>query len=524
MSDNNYTSDILSKWNTFRIRIIFQGMLVGGLTGILIVIYRILAESALEFCSNTYIYLREYPFLIPLWLLILTLMGIFIGYLVEKEPMISGSGIPQVEGVLLRKLKLNWFKVLVFKFVGGIVSLGGGLSVGREGPSIQMGAVLADGYCELTKRPKIKKNFLITAGASAGLAASFNAPLAGVIFALEEVHKNFSPIVLTTTLAASITSSFVAGNFFGMKPIFHVDIKETIPLRSYPYLIILGVILGVTGILFNKGLLKTQDLYSKQRFLQKKYWPIIPFLLACLLGFFIPEVLGGGHTLIDLLLNSNSFSLVFLFELVIIKYVFTVICYGSTSPGGIFLPLLAIGALIGAIYASIIIKYFGFNESYLSNIIIIAMAGYFTSIVKAPITGMILLTEMTGSFSHLLSIAVVSIIAYIIAELLNSKPIYESLFERLIPTSKNTFHGESKNKVILEIPICLESKLQNKMISEINWPANCLIAAIKRGDDEIIPKGDTIMYASDYLIVLTNEDTASNINDCLCEYGGVTQF
>ena len=396
--------------------------------------------------------------------------------------------------------------------------------MGREGPSIQMGAVLADGYCEVTKRPKIKRNFLITAGASAGLAASFNAPLAGVIFALEEVHKNFSPIVLTTTLAASITSSFVAGNFFGMEPIFHVNIKDAIPLTSYPYLIVLGIIVGITGIFFNKGLLKTQDLYAKQKLVKKKYWPIIPFLLAGVLGFFIPEVLGGGHVLIDSVLNSNSFSLIFLFQLLIVKYIFTLICYGSTSPGGIFLPLLVIGSLIGIIYGSILVKYLGFNQTYIPNLIIIAMAGYFTAIVKAPITGMILLTEMTGSFSHLLSIALVSIIAYTITELLNSKPIYESLFERLIPSSKNVFHGESKHKVILEIPVCLESKLENKMISEIEWPSNCLIAAIKRGDAEIIPKGNTIMYASDYLIVLTNEDSASNINDCLSQYGGVSQL
>ncbi|GAA0178758.1 ClC family H(+)/Cl(-) exchange transporter [Clostridium sediminicola] len=519
MSNKSDTSTTLLKWHNFRIKIIFQGVLVGVFAGLLIVFYRYLVEKAFHVTTEGYAFLRENTQYIPIGIAILVILGIIVGYLVEKEPMISGSGIPQVEGVLLRKLDMNWARVITYKFFGGLIALAAGLSVGREGPSIQMGAAVGEGFTKLTKRPKIKEKYLITAGASAGLAAAFNAPLAGVMFSLEEVHKNFSPIVLTTSLAASITSDFVSKHFFGLKPIFDFNITHSIPLKDYPYLLVLGIIIGFGGVLFNKGILTAQNLYGKQKVLSKKYWPIIPFILAGILGVYIPEVLGGGHELIVSLTHSTPIPLISLVVVIIVKYLFTIISYGSAAPGGIFLPLLVIGALIGAIYGIILSNYFGFSNTYIVNFIIIAMAGYFTAVVKAPITGMVLLTEMTGSFSHLLSIAFVCIIAYVITDLLNSEPIYESLFERVLSKSDNIFKGESNNKVIIEVPVCVESFLEDKKICQVDWPCSCLIAALKRGEKEIIPRGDTVIYAGDYLIVLANEDTASSIQECLTSFG-----
>jgi Trk K+ transport system NAD-binding subunit len=144
------------------------------------------------------------------------------------------------------------------------------------------------------------------------------------------------------------------------------------------------------------------------------------------------------------------------------------------------------------------------------------MAGYFTAVVRAPITGTILITEMTGSFSHLLPLAIVSIVAYIVADILGSKPIYESLLERILrkPGEENTI-GDKKNKAILEFAVCMGSDLDGKQIKQVKWPAYCLLVAVKRGEDEIIPKGDTVIFPGDYLIILTNEDRVSKINDTL---------
>jgi len=144
------------------------------------------------------------------------------------------------------------------------------------------------------------------------------------------------------------------------------------------------------------------------------------------------------------------------------------------------------------------------------------MAGYFAAVVRSPITGTILITEMTGTFSHLLSLTIVSIVAYIVADILGSKPIYEALLERILHNQGEKISiGNKKNKAILEFAVCMSSHLDGKQIKEVNWPSLCLLVAVKWGENEIIPKGDTIIFPGDCLIVLTNEDRVSKINDAL---------
>ncbi len=522
MSENqNNTFNTIFHWHSFRLKLVFQAIGVGIFAGLLIVLYRIALEKALVLIHKIYEILTLKPYLTPIWIGVILFIGIIVGFITKAEPMVSGSGIPQVEGVLLRKLKMTWWKVILGKFFGGVLAIGSGLSLGREGPSVQLGAAVGQGFSKIFKRVKLEEKYLITSGASAGLAAAFNAPLAGVMFALEEVHKNFSPVVLLSSLAAALSADFVSSSFFGLKPVINISGLSPLPLKSYMFIIILGVIIGVLGVLFNKSILTIQKLYSKIRFIPKTFWILIPLLISVGLGFVLPQVLGGGHELIVSLLTPNNFPLTFLLVLLFVKFLFTMVSYGSGAPGGIFLPLLSIGALIGCIYGFLSVQLFHLDTAYISSFIVLAMAGYFTAVVRAPITGIILITEMTGSFNHLLSLAVVSIIAYLVADLLGSKPIYESLLDRILQKQgDNLTIGNKKNKSLLEFSICMGSMLDGKHIKEIKWPSHCLLVAVKRGGNEIIPKGDTQLSAGDYIIVLTNEDKVSKINDLLIKMVG----
>lgn len=516
---NTYNS--LFHWQSFRLKLVFEGIAVGIIAGFLIVMYRYVLEKALGIMFGIYNALEARPLLIPVWIGALILIGYIIGILVKQEPMISGSGIPQVEGVLLGKLKMKWWKVIISKFTGGILSIGSGLSLGREGPSVQLGAAIGQGFSKIFKRIKIEEKYLITSGASAGLSAAFNAPLAGVMFALEEVHKNFSPLVLLSSLSAALSADYVSSKFFGLKPVLNFKNLSILPLDYYFHIIILGVVIGILGMVFNKTLIKTQRLYSRLKWIPKELWIIIPLLLSVILGFLLPEVLGGGHELIVTLFTASNLSIAALLVLLIVKFLFTMISYGSGAPGGIFLPLLAIGALIGYIYGFALVNFLHLDNTYIYSFIILAMAGYFTAVVRAPITGIILITEMTGSFNHLLSLAIVSITAYIVTDILGSKPIYESLLERLLHKQDDgTTIGNKKHKAILEFAICMGSMLDGKEIKSIKWPSHCLLVAVKRGEQEIIPKGDTVINSGDYLIVLTNEDRVSKINDALIKMVG----
>lgn len=515
---NTYNS--LFHWHSFKLKLVFEGIGVGIITGLLVVLYRYSLEKASDVLNDIYKIISTKLILVVPWIVALVLLGYIVGLMVKHEPMISGSGIPQVEGVLLRKLDMTWWKVILGKFIGGILSIGSGLSLGREGPSVQLGAAIGQGFSKIFKRVKIEEKYLITSGASAGLAAAFNAPLAGVMFALEEVHKNFSPLILLSALSAALSSDFVASEFFGLKPVFTLGKLAALPLSLYFYIIILGIFLGALGVVFNRTILKTQNIYAAQKWLPKEMRIIVPLLTSVIIGILLPQILGGGHELITSLI-ANKFSLIILLIFVLTKFLFTMISYGSGAPGGIFLPLLAIGALIGNIYGIIFVYFVHFDIIYINTFIILAMAGYFTAVVRAPITGTILITEMTGSFSYLLPLAIVSIVAYIVADILGSKPIYESLLERFLHnTGEETAIGNKKEKAILEFAVCMGSVLDGKLIKEVKWPASCLLVAVKRGENEILPKGDTVIFPGDYLIVLTNEDRVSKINDALIKMAG----
>lgn len=510
----NNTKKVISHWHNFKLKIIIEGIIVGFFAGLVVTFYRFLLENALKFSKYIYSIQLKNIWLIPLWLLLLIPTAYLVGLIVKKDPMTAGSGIPQVEGILIDKLSMNWLSVIIGKFVGGVLCIGAGLSLGREGPSIQIGAAVGQGISKILKRIKIEEKFLITSGASAGLSAAFSAPLAGAVFALEEVHKNFSPLVMTSALAASITSAFVAKHFFGLDPVFSFQHINQLPLENYLYVIILGIITGLLGVFFNKTLLNTQSLYLKQKWLPSQARPIIPFIIAALLGLLLPEVLGGGSDVVVSIMSTN-FTLKMLLIILIVKFYFTMISFGSSAPGGIFLPLLVIGALIGNIYFDGLGYFFGFNNIYKDNFIILAMAGYFSAIVKSPITGCILITEMTGSFSHLLPIAMISLISYVTADLMRSKPVYEALLERILNKGQGKFKVEYENKIVIELPVCIGSTLDGKNVKEITWPPNCLIVGIKRGEKELIPKGDTLISSGDYLIVLTNEDRAADLREDL---------
>lgn len=507
--------NMLKRLENLKYKLILDSLLVGASVGFVIVFHRIILSSLSHKFTNFYEKASGNYLLIPIIFSVLILLGYIVGKMVKKEPMISGSGIPQVTGVLTRNLKQNWFSVLFYKFVGGLICLVAGLSLGREGPSVQMGACIGEGISEKTNKLDNEKKYLITSGSSAGLSAAFNAPISGVMFSLEETHKNFSTLVLVSAMIASLTADFISKNFFGLTPSLYFPKLNSLPLKYYWGLILLGIIIGTSGVIFCKGLLKTQNLYTKIN-LSTEIKCIIPFVITGIMGITLPIVLGGGHDLIMELKNSH-FTIMFLISLIVIKFLFTFVCFGSGAPGGIFFPLLVLGALVGNLIGLICIRYFGIPNIYLMNFIVLAMAGHFASIVKAPITAILLISEMTGSLNHLLSLAVVVIVSQLTSDILNSEPIYESLLERILSKGENKYEGRVGKKTLIEISVQVCSKIDNKKIKDINWPENCLVVSVHRGEKEILPKGDTIIKSGDLLVIMVNEDTVPIMIESLTE-------
>ena len=499
-----------------KLPIIGKSLIVGLLTGLVVVCYRLLLTQAEHFSFWLYAVVSGQPWRVAGIFVALAALGYGIGCLIKAEPMISGSGIPQVKGLLTGHFQYHWLRVLLAKFIGGAACLAAGLSLGREGPSIQLGACVAQGVGQFQAKSNAEKKLLIASGASAGLAVAFNAPLAGVVFAIEEVFKYFSPLILLSTMMAAISADFVARIIFGVQPIFHFAIESIIPLSQYWLLFVLGGLLGLFGASYNWLLLKIQSLYRRIPRLDPRLRPVIPMLMAGVLGFSLPAVLCGGSVITDTL--DLSLGLGYLCLLFVVKLFFSLISFGSGVPGGIFFPLLVLGALLGAVFGKLAILGLGVEPSLFVNFVILAMAGYFTAIVRAPITGVILLLEMTGSFSQLLSLSVVALAAYVVADALKSTPIYESLLEQRIAEQDERERVSSfQGQVVMEMIVHYGAAVENRPVKELHFPECCLLVAIRRRGREIIPHGATILRADDYLIFLASAADEAQTRTCLQE-------
>ena len=523
---------------------IFSGIIVGTYTLLLkkISVFREFFTTNLEFSK------------IIVGITVFILMGIAVQFMLSKYPLISGSGIPQVSGLLTKKVKFKWFGELVTKFVGGILAIGTGMSLGREGPSVHLGALVGSGVKEIAKRSEVEEKYLVTCGASAGISSTFNAPLAGVIFSLEELHKFFSPLLLICTLVASGTSNFVSRMILGSHTSFQYNfiLPKGIPYYIFALItVIFCIIITITGKAFSYFLLLIQKSYKKLKL--NKYVKMALFMvMAYIIAVFFSDITGGGHELIEEMFGKNVLLRTVIIILVL-KFFYTMLCYATGAPGGIFLPMLVIGALTGKVYGEILNHYFSIPSEIIVHFMLLGMAAYFTAVVKAPITGITLILEMTGNFSYLYMLIIVCTITYIFTELLKMEPIYERLYLNMFHKqilAENKEHSENekrarkleilekwwKNKkidigvksnrknvedkiVTLLIPVGANSEFDNKMVKELNLPENLLIVSVRKAGKDSIARGDTLIQSGNQLVIITDYTTAQKYAGELKEKG-----
>lgn len=419
------------KVNVKRLLIITgYGVFIGGLVGVLISLYRKIVTLLQGKMIGFYAGARGSVLNFILVLFVIGLLAFIVGKLTQKEPKIGGSGIPQVSGQLKGIMDVKWKPVLLFKFVGGLIGLGSGLTVGREGPSVQMGATLGQAVADSLQKDENDKRLFITAGAAAGLSAAFNAPLSGLVFVLEELHQKFDKYIFLIAAASAYLADYVSGVFFGASPVINVGRLVDIPLEKYHFIILLALIVGFLAQYFIKGIYYVKKLYEKLKLpLYAKV--MIPFLVTAIVVIFVPDLFGSGEHFIFLPLEGNigiDRQIFLLFT----KFLLLLLAFCSGMPGGIFLPMLVLGSLIGNIFASAMVSMGIFGQEYILIFSLIAMAANFSAIVRSPITAMLLIIEMTGAFTYFLPLGLGVMISYLLIESLKIKPVYEVLLEMML--------------------------------------------------------------------------------------------
>lgn len=419
----------------FFVLLLGEGLIAGAGGGLLALLYHGAVVCAARVLTSILSYIRVNPVLAVLWFAALMAMAFGVGKLMKLEPMISGSGIAQTEGEVTGRLSQNWKKVIPGKFLGGFLCLIGGLSLGQGGPCVQVGTMAGKALAELLGRDKAQTRHMMICAAGAGLAVAFNAPLAGAAFVLERLNRKFTVPHFTGVFLSCITAALIRCFVLGFHPVFRFKAGSVFPPGQYGLLVLFGVLCGCMGAVYNWLMIKTLDLYKKVKCFGAVRRLITAFLCAGLLGFVMPAVLGSGQELIKTL-TDGKLALSFILAAFVVKLMFSAVSLGCGAPGGIFFPLLALGALTGGAFASAGAEFFGMNPLYANHLILFAMAGFLTASARTPLTGILLLLEMTGSFDPVLPLSLVSLTAYLTAVLLKSEPIGDSLLDRFLKNAE----------------------------------------------------------------------------------------
>ncbi len=365
------------------------------------------------------------------WLLLAIVIcgaAVLAGWLAQRfAPEAGGSGIPHVEEVLARGDRMRWRQLIPVKFTGGVLALGAGLSLGREGPTVQMGAAVADAVARAGGLSEASRLGLLAAGAGAGLAAAFNAPLAGFVFVLEELRRPASALTYSTGLLAVLMANLVLAAGAGPAPEFLVPDSPDLPASVLPAFVIVGLLTGGVGVLFNRMLLAAMDGFDRVWRGPRWLRPGVAGLLVVLLACTLPAAIGGGEPVADTILHGGLPADVvrFLAILVAAKLLLTVMSYASGAPGGLFAPLLVMGAALGRIVGELTA-----TGPAVPALAMGGMVGLFVAVVRVPITGIVLILEMTDNQHLLLELTVTALAAYLVATALRDPPVYDALRER----------------------------------------------------------------------------------------------
>ncbi|MDO4536684.1 MAG: ClC family H(+)/Cl(-) exchange transporter [Coriobacteriales bacterium] len=490
-----------------RVRLVGEGTLVGLAVGLIIAAYRFFLHHAEELLRYVVAFLQLHGVAVLLWFLVLGVLMLVVGKLMLLEPYTQGSGIPQTDAEVAGRIDMPWMRVLPIKFVEGVLCAFAGLSLGREGPSVQLGAVAGKGVSRALRNDRSHERLLVTCGAAAGMSAAFHAPLTGVLFALEEIHREFNAPLVISVMASSVVADYVSSQILGTSPVIHFVVFSEIPHELYLSVLLMGIYCGMAGWAHNKLMFGVQDrLFGPLERFSPYVRLAIPFALAGIVALLWPDLLCGGDAIVEHVKQAGSEPVSLLFFLLIGKMLFTSICFGSGAPGGTLFPLVVMGALLGALYGAGVTPVANISGLYENSFIVLGIAGLFSAVIQAPVTAVVLVFELTGSLDALLATTVVSVLSYVCASLLKTEPYYEHLYARMMGDATGEDAEKQlpthDTKVLHAYTVGVGSAIDGHAVREIAWPEGSLVVTVTRAGLELVPNGDSRLEAFDEICVV----------------------
>ncbi len=423
--------------------VLLMAAVVGTLAGLVGVAF----EKSVNWVQNlrigALVEVADHWFLVWPLAFILSALLAMVGYFLVRRfaPEAGGSGIPEIEGALEELRPVRWWRVLPVKFIGGMGTLGAGMVLGREGPMVQLGGNLGRMVVDVFRMRSLEaRHTLLATGAAAGLSAAFNAPLAGILFIIEEMRPQFryNLISIKAVFTGVIMATIVFRIFNGDKAVIEVGKLSNAPVNTLWLYLILGMIFGCIGPLFNTLVLRTQDMFQRIHGGNIKKWVLIGGLIggSCgVLGLIQPTASGGGFNLIPIAAAGN-FSVGLLLFIFIARVITTLLCFSSGAPGGIFAPMLALGTLLGTAFGMAATPLFPAYHLDAGTFAIAGMGALLAASVRAPLTGIVLVLEMTDNYQLILPMIITCLGATLLAQFLGGKPLYSTILQRTLAKQK----------------------------------------------------------------------------------------
>ncbi|MBR2615473.1 MAG: chloride channel protein, partial [Clostridia bacterium] len=480
------------------------GILCGGLTGAVIFLFRLAAAQAEALSRFWYAMARLSLGGVLITFGALILAACAMALLHRRIPEVAGGGIPRSEGILRGVLAFRWFKTLLGTFFGSLLSFLCGLPVGSEGPSVLIGTSLGRFFSSLFKREVPWERYVMTGGAGAGFAIATGAPLSGILFALEEVHKRFTPLLIVTvslsTLSATLVNHILCAAT-GISPkVFEIPALTSYRLQDTGYLLLFSLLIALSVTVFdflvylyNRVTKKIPNLLSAPIKL------ILLFLFSGVLAFFLTEGTYSGHDVIEELLLPRE-TVFMLLLLLGIRLCMMLLAANSSATGGLFIPSLAIGALCSALFARLLMV-LGMSPDLYTVTMLLGMCAFLGGTLRAPLTATVFFLELTGQFIDLFFVALVVFIVATANDLVNLMPFYDRVIKRM---ERQQNEGKEAHITCFEMKISHGSFVIGKSVRDIMWPASSVIIGITRAketNEDMDHDGEKQLFAEDTIVI-----------------------
>ncbi len=504
------TLEKIKRKANYSAQIVSVGVMTGLFAGVVVTFFNVLFGMAEEFSRGYYGYFRDHPAFIPLLFLALLLGAVVIGGVLRFLPLLRGNGFPQTEGATRGLLRFKWYRDLTGMFASALFLVFMGLSAGAEGPSAFIGGSCGAGVSDLCRRDPIVRRFQITGGACTGLAVALNAPLTGIIFAYEEAHKRFTPEVFVCSFSSVAVAVVIRGVL--LKYALGMEVGPFLSTFAYPadtgllfcaFALLAALVVTLVAAGFYHLLFYVRKYFKRITFLKGTAKYMIPFALAGAAGLVTAFAMGGGEHFIDALGSGSEGGMsvfgwplaVAVVVVVLLKLVTSVANLAADLPCCASVPMLAMGAGMGKLLSMLFVL-MGMDPALADCLIVLCMVTFFTTVVKAPVTGIIMTVELTWSFTFFLPAVICAAVSYLIGDVLHIRPLYDRLLDEMLEEDVS----ESMH-IVARVQVKAGSPAAGRAVRDVLWPFTALVKNVERGETGFAPSGSTVLEAGDVLTV-----------------------